>query len=372
MTKVKVIANYLPQYHTIPENDKWWGKGFTDWVAVKNSKPLFKGHKQPRVPLHHHYYSLNDVNEIRWQAELARKYGIYGFGIYHYWFSSEMQLLQKPAELIRDNKDIDIHYMFIWDNCSWKRTWSKEKFSNDWAPKFDGEQEVEHSASGILAELVYGTEPDWKKHFDYLLTFFKDDRYIKIDNKPVFAVFQPHNNFPVIKKMVVYWDELAKKSGFNGIICMTKDNCKGANLDYRLRYTPLSPEYFWDAVKIKIKNVIYARLNKIRFYDYDSNWQNIIKNAKKANSKTYLSGFVNFDDSPRRLNKARIIKSGSPQKFGKYMEQLMRISLRQHKEYVFVTAWNEWGEGAYLEPDEENKYAYLEELKQAIDKVNRE
>ncbi|MBQ0066894.1 MAG: glycoside hydrolase family 99-like domain-containing protein, partial [Phascolarctobacterium sp.] len=138
--KVKVIANYLPQYHRIPENDMWWGEGYTDWVATKNAKPLFEGHRQPRIPLDNNYYDLSDVNTIRWQAQLARKYGVYGFGIYHYWFNSNMQLLQKPAELLLKNKDIDINFMFIWDNSSWIRSWSNIKECNDWAPKFDREQ----------------------------------------------------------------------------------------------------------------------------------------------------------------------------------------------------------------------------------------
>lgn len=121
MVKTKIIANYLPQFHIIPENSKWWGEGFTDWQAVKKSKPLFAGHVQPRVPIDSHYYHLDDVNEIRWQAQLARKYGVYGFGIYRYWFSSDMKLLEKTAELIRDNPDIDINYLFLWDNTSWTK-----------------------------------------------------------------------------------------------------------------------------------------------------------------------------------------------------------------------------------------------------------
>ena len=174
---VKIIANYLPQYHQIPENDKWWGKGFTDWIAVKKSTPLYDKHRQPKVPLNENYYDLSEVENIRWQAKLAKEYGIYGFGIYHYWFSSEMQLLQKPSELLLENQDIDIHFMFIWDNFTWKRTWSKLANGAAYAPAFDGEvKEETNQDNGILAELKYGNEEDWKIHFDYLLKFFKDDR----------------------------------------------------------------------------------------------------------------------------------------------------------------------------------------------------
>ena len=185
---VKIIANYLPQFHVIPENSEWWGNNFTDWVAVKKAKPLFKWHNEPRIPLNNNYYSLDNPDSLKWQANLAREYGVYGFGIYHYWFSSSLNLLTKPAELILNNKDIDINFFFIWDNTSWKRTWSVIKRGNDWAPDFDNASS-QNKNNGILAELIYGEESDWEKPFNYLLPFFKDSRYIKIDNKPAFAFF---------------------------------------------------------------------------------------------------------------------------------------------------------------------------------------
>lgn len=370
MKNVKIIANYLPQYHVIEENNKWWGDGFTDWVATKTAKPLFENHREPRIPLNNNYYSLDDVNAIRWQANLARKYGIYGFGIYHYWFSSNQNLLYKPVEILLNNKDIDINYMLIWDNSSWKRTWKKEKFANDWAPKFDNDLEKENN-NGILAELIYGNEDEWKIHFEYLLKFFKDKRYIKIDNKPVFAFYQPNNDFETVKRMSNYWDKLAKDNGFNGIICAMRENYKKNHLEYKLRYSPLSPEYFINKIKYKIKDIIADKTGKIRFYNYDKCWKEILSNAKKSDEKTFLSGFVDFDDTPRRANKGRVMKGATPEKFGKYIEKLAKIAKEKNQEYLFVTAWNEWAEGAYLEPDTVNGYAYLEQLKIAIEKVNK-
>ena len=164
-SKIKVIANYLPQYHVIPENNEWWGEGFTDWIAVKKANPLFSGHKQPRIPLNKHYYSLDNAQELRWQADLANKYGVYGFGIYHYWFSSDMNLLSTPAELILSNRDIKINFMFIWDNGSWIRTWSNVRYANTWAPKFDDIKE-NNGKNGVLAELQYGDEKQWKIQFE--------------------------------------------------------------------------------------------------------------------------------------------------------------------------------------------------------------
>lgn len=370
---VKIIANYLPQYHEIPENNKWWGEGFTDWIAVKKAVPLYEGHRQPRVPLNNNYYDLSDVENIRWQANLAKKYGIYGFGFYHYWFSSELNLLEKPSELLLNNKDIDIHFMFIWDNFSWKRTWSKLSNGAAYAPSFDGENNgnkvgSDNSDNGILAELKYGDKAEWKKHFDYLLKFFKDDRYIKIDGKPVFSFYQARNNFSSIKKMVKYWDELARQNGFPGIMCLSKDVLYPVKLERRMKYSPFQMTTPFLFLKYKFKSKYYQKKGKIAVWDYDEVWKDILTEAKYSARDSYLCGFVNYDDSPRRGQKGRIIRGGTSSKFEKYMSRLLEISKKQNKEYVFLMAWNEWGEGSYLEPDNEERFGYLEAIKRIKDK----
>ncbi len=369
---VKIIANYLPQYHQIPENDRWWGEGFTDWSAVKASKPLFAGHDQPRVPLNGNYYSLDNVDSIRWQAEIAKKYGVYGFGIYHYWFSSQQQLLQKPAELLLENKDIDIHFMFIWDNLTWKRTWSKLSRGLDWAPSYDkpADSRTEED-TGILAELIYGKEEDWKKHYDYLRPFFMDDRYIKQGNRPIFSVFQPRNDIQTLTKMAEYWNTLAQQDGFDGILLLSKDSVWPERMERKMKYAPFAPTSKRIFLEYKLKEYWAKRRKSIGFYDYDKCWKNILIDAKKAKPDTYLCGFVRYDDSPRRGNKGRIIQGASPSKFAQYLEELLKISRKQGKEYVFLMAWNEWGEGSYLEPDQLDEYAYLVAVQTALQNANR-
>lgn len=367
---IKIIANYLPQYHEIPENNKWWGKGFTDWIAVKNATPLYEGHRQPRIPYNDFYYDLSEVKNIKWQADLAKKNGIYGFGIYHYWFSSDMQLLQKPAELILNNKDIDINFMFIWDNFSWKRTWSKLANGASYAPEFDDKNEEDKNGDGILAELKYGEQSEWKIHFEYLLQFFKDNRYIKIDNKPVFSFYQARNNFPVIEKMVDYWDSLARKAGFNGIMCLSKDILYPVKLERRMKYSPFQMTTPFLFLKYKLKSKMYLKKGTPGIWEYDEVWKDIIKEAKMSSKDTYLCGFVDYDDSPRRGKRARIVKGGNPQKFEYYMRELVNISLKQNKEFIFLMAWNEWGEGSYLEPDTEYKYGYLEAIKKITGEID--
>lgn len=192
---MKIIAFYLPQFHDIPENDEWWGKGFTEWVNVKKAKPMYKGHEQPRVPLNNNYYNLLDDEVKVWQAELAKQYGIYGFCYYHYWFNGKL-LLEKPMSQMLSNKKIDIPFCICWANEPWTRAWVGEK--------------------KVLITQKYGKIDDWVKHFNYLLPFFKDNRYIKNDNKPFFVIYRPEI-IGCLKEMVECWDRLAKKNGFKGI-----------------------------------------------------------------------------------------------------------------------------------------------------------
>lgn len=377
MNEVKIIANYLPQFHSIPENDEWWGKGYTDWTAVKNSKSLFKGHIQPHRPLENNYYDLSKVENIRWQVELANTYGIYGFAIYHYWFNSEQKLLEKPGELLLENKDINIHFCFIWDNSTWKRTWSNVKFGNDWGED-DKKTRQSNVSNGILAELKYGNEEDWKLHFEYLLQFFKDDRYIKINNKPVFGIFNQDNEQDILKKMFSYWNELAQKNGFEGLYILGKRNHHGIKVtEYLYDYEPLKHGWLYDdfAGKVyqKIRTNLYRKLKVVDKYDYDKIWKKIINSAKNnQDTNLFYGAFVSYDDTPRRGARGKAIIGGTPDKFEKYMAELIGVSKKQGKEYLFLTAWNEWGEGAYLEPDTENGYAYLEALKRAVESVDAE
>lgn len=363
---MKIIANYLPQYHEIPENNYFWGNGYTDWIAVKNAKPVLEGQIQPNVPLGNHYYQLDNADEIKRQAEIAKSHGVYGFGIYHYWFSTNNYLLERPAEIILENKDIDIQFLFLWDNSTWKRTWSNVKNANDWAPNYDAIKPENASETGILKELKYGNERDWEIHFLYLLPFFKDERYIKINGKPVFGIFQPQNDFDTIKKMTNYMEMLALKNGLPGLHIMIRDDRRPYDFPNKFKYSPFVPCTFLHYIKYKIRQYLSKQNNKPLVVQYDDCWREILKEAKKAGRNTYLSGFVKYDDTPRRGAKAKIVVGASPLKFRKYLKELISISQKQGKELIFLTAWNEWGEGAYLEPDEENEYSYLEAIKSLL------
>ncbi len=365
MDKPKIIALYLPQFHRIPENDKFWGEGFTDWVTVKNAKPLFKGHRQPRVPLNNNYYDLSQKENVAWQAKLAKEYGIYGFGIYHYWFNNKQNLLTKPSEIIRDNDDIDINYCFVWDNSNWKRSWSNVP-GNAWAPIVDSKDQ---QGSEILIEHILGDKPDWENHFNYLLTHFKNDKYIKLDNKPVFGIYNANEK---IYPMCEYWNELAIKNGFDGVNVIFQ--CGGRkdipNRYLKYRYEPHASSWYDKSIMSIVVDKftkMFHGSSKTSFYDYDSIWNCLLKNARKGNDSTFYGAFIDYDDAPRRGKLgAKIVNGSTPEKFEKYFSELVKISAIQNKDFIFLTAWNEWGEGAYIEPDNAIGYAYLEAVKNSL------
>lgn len=365
MKSVKVFAMYLPQYHETEENNRFWGQGFTDWVSVKKATPLFDGHVQPKIPDNDNYYDLSLENSIKWQVELAKKYEISGFGIYHYWFNSKEQTLTKPAEIILANTDINIPFFFAWDNASWKRTWSKIK-GNDWSPILDEKKFEKNRGPEILIEYSVGTKKDWDIHFDYLLPYFKDNRYEKHNGKPLFLIY---NYSDEIQRMAEYWDERAKKDGFKGIeIIYSFNPLHGIPKKVKkFRYEPLYSGWgnFFDRfVRLVNRNKVQE---KVLIYSYDSVWKQIIKNAKRCHDRNmYFGAFVNYDDTPRRGNKGKVVIGSTPEKFGKYLRELIKVSRTQGKEYIFLTAWNEWGEGAYLEPDIFSKEEYLEKFSDAI------
>lgn len=369
MKKTKVYAMYLPQFHSIPENDIFWGKGFTDWVSVKKSQPLFEGHVQPKMPLNKNYYDLSKRESIKAQVDLANEFGVDGWGIYHYWFNNKQCLLTKPAEILLDNKDFNINFFFAWDNTSWKRSWSNVKGGNVWAPSMENSEE--HHGNGIMVEYILGGKEDWQAHFDYLLPYFKDSRYEKRVNKPLFVIFHYNEE---IEKMCNYWDQLAQKEGFNGMSFIFRyDDKEGIPSTKEVfKYEPVFSGWSHFTLKERILNKIHKILRGNigpDIYDYDKIWRKLIANAKRDDSRNILHGaFVTYDDSPRRGRKGIVVNNSTPDMFQKYLSQLIDISSEQDKDYIFLTAWNEWGEGACLEPDAEYSYTYLKAYEKAKNK----
>lgn len=350
---MKTLAIYLPQFHKIPENDEWWGEGFTEWTAVKAARPLFEGHVQPKMPLSGNYYDLLEKKTMMWQADLMKQYGIDGQCIYHYYFKDGRKILEKPVENLLKWKDINMPFCLCWANERWARTWSISG-GNSWADKFE-KRKGTNQTKDVLLEQSYGREEEWKAHFEYLLPFFEDERYIKINGSPVFVIFIK-DLIPCLKQMVDYWKKLSHLHGFSGIYFIGANtlNVRGG-MDAVLMN---APHMFWNLDRA-------GRRDGLVMPEYQKTWDNIISIPPLEGIKTYFGGVANCDDSPRRDRNGVAYADFSIETFEQGMAELYKKSAFLDNEFVFINAWNEWGEGMYLEPDEQYGYAYLEAVKKA-------
>lgn len=356
----KVLAFYLPQFHRVKENDEWWGEGFTEWTTVKAAEKLFDGHNQPRVPLNQNYYDLTEHDTMAWQAGLMHKYRIDGMCMYHYWFENGRRILEKPAENLLGWKDIPMPFCFCWANETWSRTWEKFTDVNVWVGK-DSPERNPHE-SNILLKQTYGREKDWEEHLRYLLPFFKDSRYIKLDGKPVFCIFKPGQIFQ-LWEMVSYFNRRAMDNGFPGIYIIGMEEGQKDGMDAACIRQP------YCAVQEYQKRHGYT-WQGLKVYPYDEVCK-IQMEEKAGDAKTYFCCAVDFDSTPRMGNNGLLLQGASPEKFYGFFRDGYRKSLRSGNEFVFLNAWNEWGEGMYLEPDEKYGCQYLEAVRRVVDECGR-
>lgn len=376
---MKVIPLYLPQFHQIPENDKWWGEGFTEWVNVKAAKPLFDGHYQPRVPLNNNYYDLSKVETLKWQCKIAREHGIFGFSFYHYWFNGHL-LLEKPMEMLLAHPEIDINYCICWANHDWNNGWKADK-----------------NNMNILIAHDFDDEDDWVNHFNYMLPFFKDRRYIKEDNKPFLTIYIPQI-IGKLNKMLSLWNRLAKDNGFDGLTYLYQ--CAPAHIDkswdrsmfkYGIQFQPdyviqtiinaKKGKLFSYIVRYShlIKKLLHIKRSVSLFslgtdsatqYNYDDIWDCIL-NKVKAQPSMIPSAYVDWDNTPRKKERGSVHVGATPEKFKNYFSRLVEKTEKEyHQDIIFVFAWNEWAEGGYLEPDTRFGYGYLDAIKEVMDKHN--
>ena len=346
---MKVLALNLPQFHEVPENNEWWGKGFTEWTNVKKAKPLYEGHIQPMAPLEG-YYDLSKVEAINHQAELARKYNVFGFVYFHYWYEGR-KMLEKPCEILLQHPEIDFNYCFCWANHSWTRAW-------------DGKEQQ------VLLKQTYGGVEDWENHINYLLPFFKDERYIKHNKRPMFFIYNS-SVIPAVNDMIDYWEKRVKEEGLSGLYIVeyistkcTVPHIKKSSAVYEDE--PLYSLRFQTSIFQKAYRVMRKKLNLVEYQDYDTINQMMLQKNRTYGGRKIIQGcFPAWDNSPRRGNKgSMIVKNAEPVKFGKYFSELLKCKRTDvSKEYIVINAWNEWGEGAVLEPSKEYKYAYLESIK---------
>ena len=365
---MKILAMYLPQFHEVKENNEWWGDGYTEWNAVRNAKPLFNGHVQPRIPLNENYYDLGNpnANTWAWQASLAKQYGVYGFCIYHYWFKNGRKILEKPMEILLRHPEIDVRYCVCWANETWRRSWYGQSYE-------------------ILLEQSYGEEKEWRDHFEYLLPFFKDKRYILVDNKPMINVYRTFEieNFKLMREC---WEELAKQNGFSGVHIVSGTGLHGMDnrRDLFDAYYEFEPgfslvhnlswirrkEYYAKGIVNHLRNKLFH--TKLLERKINIEWLykaslDFLTKCQNQGITIYPGVCPMWDNSPRRGHLGFVTTNSTPQLFYQQLKNLGRFLPASPNDFLYINAWNEWGEGTYLEPDEHFKFAYLSAIKKAVD-----
>jgi len=353
----RLIAFYLPQYHPIPENDEWWGKGFTEWQNVSKAQPLFTGHYQPHVPADLGFYDLREEETRIAQAELARQYGIEGFCYYHYWFNGK-RLLEGPLEdLLRSGKP-DFPFCICWANENWTRRW-------------DGKDKE------ILMRQEYSEEDD-RNHILSLLPVFEDPRYIRINGKPLFLVYRTED-MPNPARTAEIWREEARKAGI-GELClcrvesMGKCDPKDINFDMALEF---APDWWNKGPQLKADSDLFAQpggsLRKICDNNFVHAYQSLVDTmmAKEIPGYKWLRCVTpSWDNTARRKDGANIFLDSTPEKYKLWLARAIantNARLLGDERIIFVNAWNEWAEGCHLEPDQKSGHAYLAATRQALD-----
>lgn len=385
MTKIRPIAFYLPQYHPVPENDKWWGKGFTEWQNVVKARPRYEGHYQPHLPADLGYYDLR-VPEVReMQANLAKKYGIYGFCYYHYWFNGRT-ILERPFEEVFRSGKPDFPFMLCWANENWTKIW-------------DG------GNNEILLEQKYSREDDIA-HINHLIKYFRDDRYIKVNGKPVLMIYKDAL-IPDVKKTIEIFRQECAKQNIELYLCKTErengstdissvDNGFHAAVEFqplskslndfrKYKYTAkdinrhpgpkyLDPDLYRRYLKRLLKQL--RRKSGTRYNNEIISYQEFtefdVHNIRtELKVKLYPGVSPGFDNTPRRQSPelwAIIFDGSTPELFQQWVEgKLSKFSpFSSEENFLFINAWNEWAEGNHLEPDDKWGLKYLEALQKAL------
>lgn len=354
----KFIAFYLPQFHPIPENDYWYGKGFTEWTNVAKGKPLFKGHYQPHIPADLGFYDLRLRDTIVAQTELAKKYGIDGFCYWHYWFGNGKRLLERPFQAIVEDKSIDFSFSLAWANETWeKKLWDKEKKNE------------------IIVKQEYPGVQDYIEHFYALIDAFRDERYVRVDGKLFFIVYRPLD-CPDMKEFLKIWRNLAKKEGLGDFYFVAKDfDCRNKEKLFSLGFdgiyndTVLNIHHqlsLFNKIRLKFQRSVLGMPTTFKYKDAIQYM--ITEDDYEDNIIPLIA--PNWDHSPRSGRKSLILTNCKPEIFGKVVEKAIDAIRDKPKEQqiVMIRAWNEWGEGNHLEPDLKYGKGYLEALKREREK----
>lgn len=366
---MKVISFYLPQFHPIPENDTWWGKGFTEWTNVAQAKPLFAGYYQPHIPADLGFCDLRLEETRIAQAALAGEYGIGGFCYYHYWFNGKM-LLERPFNEVLASGKPDFPFCLCWANENWTRRW-------------DGlEQEV------LVGQRYSDYDP--VRHADWLAKAFRDERYIRINGKPLFLVYRA-DHIPGLDIVIRTWRRQAANNGLPALyLCAVKNNQYAlsdadtiqAGFDALVEFQPNPGDLRGTASNLRLMTVlrwlntiiaacrlggmVEKKSDYVR-YDYSKIVERALQRPKPAH-KTFPCVFPSWDNTSRRRFGITVIQNSDPSLFARWLaDSLDRVDdYGEEERIVFVNAWNEWAEGCHLEPDVRNGRRFLEAVKETV------
>ena len=374
MNQPEIIAFYLPQFHPFPENDEWWGKGFTEWTNVGKAKPLFKGHNQPRVPTELGYYDLRLPIVREQQAQMARDARVTAFCYWHYWFGNGKRLIPEVFDEVLESEKPDFPFCLGWANHSW--------YAKNW--NSDGT-----TKERLLMEQTYPGLEDAKLHFQYLKKAFRDSRYVKIDGKPLLYIFRP---LDLPQLYVDKFKEWTKNEGYPGLILVGQTSgFLGAEIDKK-KCDILDKGYDFVTFQrqpgntitedFRGQNRIYKTIRKWRGYlrhrppfveDYSKEYHKLILPVDKENN-VIPTLLPQWDHSPRSGWNGKMFINATPQAFYHHVKEALEAikdKPRNHQ-ILFLKSWNEWGEGNMMEPDLTYGRGFIEALRQAVDEFETE
>lgn len=382
MKKARVIAYYLPQFHPVDVNDKFWGKGFTEWTNVAKAKPVFKGHDQPRIPADLGFYDLRLQSVAEEQAKLAKEAGIEGFCYWHYWFGNGKEVLEMPMDRMVETGKPDYPFCIGWANHDWStKTWTKDKSSLQ---------------STMIFKQEYPGIEDHVAHFKRLLPAFSDKRYIKVDGKLLFLIFDIEH-FVNPKEFKDLWNQLAKENGLPGfhfvamvgslsaidkkLISADLESVVEQNMNKARKYgfdalNSISQKYAEYKTAGKYGKIVQAFLRKIlkgkyvEKYEYSQIMKNYYSKSDKEED-VYPQLLVGWDRSPRSGRNAIIYKNSNPTAFKEAAKRTIKCVEHKTEEHriIFLNSWNEWGEGAYMEPDLRYGKGFIKSLKEVLEEM---
>ena len=352
MTSRRLIAFHLPQFHPIPENDAWWGKGFTEWTNTAKAKPLFPGHYQPHVPADLGFYDLRLAESRAAQAEMAKRYGFEGFCYYHYWFGGK-PLLERPFAEVVASGEPDFGFCLCWANQTWTGIW--------------------HGAPNrILIEQTYPGEDDHRRHFESLLPAFLDRRHIRVDGKPVFVIFRPME-IPEVKRTMALWQEMAVASGLPGLhlVGVEGPDWRPGEHGFDASITPrLPPRRGWVSWRNPVKKLVQKYQQAKGWptiHDYETILPDLLIRPAPG-VENYPCVIPNWDNTPRSGGNGLVLNGSTPERFRRHFREAVDLAgnLPEGRRFIFVKSWNEWAEGNHLEPDLRHGHGYLEVVAQEL------